>query len=506
MKLKKLDILPKIVNSEQTGMKYLYWKISGALLSLLVILGLVYVLLTGFIAVEYLQETNQMLYGGIAKSMTKEVKPFQEDGLPKKDIVQEVMHSMMITNPSIEVYLLDPTGKILAYVSPHKEIEIESVDLYPVEAFLAESQALPIKGDDPRFAGQKNVFSAAPIMKGEELVGYWYVILASQKEAVVAANLINCYIPRIGMQLFFLTLIGALIIGLIAIWFLTKNLRQYVGTVTRFQNGDLKARVCEDTKGDFPILGETFNSMADTIVANIDELKSVENLRRELIANVSHDLRTPLAIMQGYVETLLMKEETISTESRQKYLNIILNSSEKLAGLIKQLFEYSKLEARQIEPKKEPFQLTDLVQDAFSRYQVLAKDKNITVKVEHEKDLPIVFADVSLVERVIQNLMDNALKFTPDSGTVTIGLQELKNGVQIMVSDTGPGIPAEEQAFIFDRYRKNNKTATQTANNGAGLGLAIVKKILELHNANIRVQSQVNKGTSFSFALPTYVG
>jgi len=87
MKLKKLDILPKIVNSEQTGMKYLYWKISGALLSLLVILGLVYVLLTGFIAVEYLQETNQMLYGGIAKSMTKEVKPFQEDGLPKKDIV-----------------------------------------------------------------------------------------------------------------------------------------------------------------------------------------------------------------------------------------------------------------------------------------------------------------------------------------------------------------------------------------------------------------------------------
>lgn len=246
--------------------------------------------------------------------------------------------------------------------------------------------------------------------------------------------------------------------------------------------------------------------MADTIVANIDELKSVENLRRELIANVSHDLRTPLAIMQGYVETLLMKEESITSENRQKYLNIILNSSEKLADLIKQLFEYSKLEARQIEPQKEPFQLTDLVQDAFARYQVLAKDKNITVKVEHEAGLPIVFADVSLVERVIQNLMDNALKFTPESGTVTIGLKELKDGVQIRVTDTGPGIPEAEQEFIFDRYRKITKTSTQTTNNGAGLGLAIVKKILELHNANIRVQSRLNEGTSFTFALPTYVG
>lgn len=496
----------KVKNSEPIGMKYLYWKISAALLSLLVLLGLVYVFITGFIAQEYLQETNQMLYGGIAKSMTKEVDPFEADGTFKKEAIQEIMHSMMVTNPSIEVYLLNPAGKILTYVSPYKEIEIESVDLGPVKTFLAKSKVLPIKGDDPRFAGQKNVFSTAPIMDEEKLLGYWYVILASQKEAAVAADLIHCYIPKLGIQLFALTLIGALIIGLIAIWFLTKNLRQYAETVTRFQEGDLKARVCENTKGDFPILADTFNAMADTIVANIEELKSVESLRKELIANVSHDLRTPLAIMQGYVETLLMKEDNISTENRQKYLNIILNSSEKLAALIKQLFEYSKLEARQIEPQKEPFQLTDLVQDAFAKYEVIAKDKNITVKVAYEKDLPIVFADISLVERVIQNLMDNALKFTPQSGTITIELKELKNGVQFKVADTGPGIPKDEQAFIFDRYRKINKTARQTANNGAGLGLAIVKKILELHNANIRVQSRLNEGTAFTFALPTYVG
>ena len=246
MKSKQQLRFPKTINTERIGMKYLYWKISGALLSLLVILGLVFVLITGFIAQEYLQETNQMLYGGIAKSMTNEVDPFEVDGSTKKAVIQDVMHSMMVTNPSIEVYLLDPAGKILEYVSPYKEIEIESVDLHPVEAFLAKSKVLPIKGDDPRFAGEKNVFSAAPIMEGDQLLGYWYVILASQKEATVATYLIHCYIPKISIQLFMIALIGALIIGLIAIWFLTKNLREYVETVTRFKDGDLKARVCQD--------------------------------------------------------------------------------------------------------------------------------------------------------------------------------------------------------------------------------------------------------------------
>lgn len=486
-------------------MKYLYLKISGILLGLFIILGFVFVCLMGFFAKEYLQETNQMLYGNIAEQMTTEVKPLV-DGEVDTTAIQKIMSSMMVINPGIEVYLLDTEGKIITYVAPYKRVKAKSVDLQPVKKFIAAKEFTYIKGIDPRFPDERKVFSAAPIMENETLQGYLYIILASEEQASAINYLVDCYIPSLGILLFSGALFAALIFGLLAIWFLTKNLRRYVETITKFKEGDLSVRVCEDAKGDFPVLGDTFNAMADTIVANIDELKSVENLRRELIANVSHDLRTPLAIMQGYVETLLIKEEKLDAESRKKYLNIILNSSEKLSELIAQLFEYAKLEARQMELKKEPFQMTDLVQDAFAKYQVLAEEKELTVQVEHEENLPIVFADVSLVERVVQNLMDNALKFTPKGGTITISLEELKNGVQIKVADTGPGIPAEEQAFIFDRYRKTNKATTHVSNGGAGLGLAIVKKILELHNATIRVQSKVNEGTAFTFALPTYAG
>ena len=253
------------------------------------------------------------------------------------------------------------------------------------------------------------------------------------------------------------------------------------------------------------VLADTFNEMADTIVANIEELKSVENLRKELIANVSHDLRTPLAIQQGYVETLLMKDKSISTEKRKEYLKIVLNSSEKLSGLIAQLFEYSKLEAKQIQPSKEPFFITELAQDVFQKYQILAEEKQIKMNLDMSQDLPMVFADVGLVERVIQNLMDNALKFTPKGGNVTIALQEMDKTVEVKIADTGPGIPENEQSFIFERYRKSERVNNEKQQ-GAGLGLAIAKKILELHDATIRVNSRLNEGTTFLFRLPAYSG
>ena len=195
------------------------------------------------------------------------------------------------------------------------------------------------------------------------MTGYLYIILASEEQAAVTSGLFNTYMARLGGNMFFLSLIAALVLGLLAIWFLTKNLRTIINTVRRFKEGDMSARVPKGGGGDFSILGNTYNDMADTIVANIDQLKSVEKLRRELIANVSHDLRTPLAIVKGYVETLLIKEENITKKDRLKYLQTSMSSLERLEKLIAQLFEYSKLEARQVEPQKEPFFITELAQD-----------------------------------------------------------------------------------------------------------------------------------------------
>ncbi len=482
----------------------LYWKISATLLILMVLVGLGYLLITGYIAQQYHSEVNQKLYAGVAAGTIKEVKPLV-NGKVDTAAIQEIMHSMMIINPSVEVYLLDNDGNIITYVAPYKRVKLTKVDLAPVKQFIAAADEKPyITGDDPRHPGEQKVFSAAPIMEGDQLSGYLYIILASEERAAVTAMLNSSYFLKLGANLFFLTLVGALLIGLLAFWLLMRNLRKLIGTVRRFKEGDYQARMQTNGSGDLADLSNNFNQMADTIVANIDELKSVENLRRELIANVSHDLRTPLAIMKGYVETMLLKDDGLSPDQRKQYLQTTLDSGDKLSRLIAQLFEYSKLEANQIQPQKEPFFIAELAQDIFQKYQLLAKEKDIEMHLQASAEIPMVFADLGLVERVIQNLMDNALKYTPQGGEVTIQLQAVADQVEVKIADTGPGIPESEQSAIFERYRQANQSK-EAKKSGAGLGLAIAKKILELHNATINVHSKLNEGTTFSFQLPAYI-
>ncbi len=477
----------------------LYWKISMTLLGLLIILGVGYILITSYTSNRYFQEVNQRLYGDIASHLVKETKPLI-NGVPDTAATHDIMHSMMVINPSAEVYLLNPEGEIIDFVVPGKTVQLESVDLTPIHQFIKDEGECYALGDDPRNKGEKKVFSVAPIYENEEITGYAYIILASEKQTEIASSLFSSFILKNGTFLFFITLIGALIIGLFALKYITKNLQDIIDTFKRFKEGDYNARINGASQGDLEILAETFNDMADTISQNIDELQSVERLRRELVANVSHDLRTPLAIMQGYIETLMMKQENISKEDQEKYLGIVFNSSKKLSTLVSQLFEYSKLEANEIKPEKEAFHLSDLAQDVFAKYQILAKEKELKIEVDIPDELPMVFADLGLVERVIQNLMDNAMKFTPQGGTVGIVLKKQDDSVEVRIVDSGPGIPQEEQAYIFERYQK--AANGRQKNKGAGLGLAIVKKILEIHNTNIQVSSHLNQGAEFWFRLP----
>lgn len=480
----------------------LYWKISSTLLALLVVLGVMYVAITVYTEKQYFQEVNQRLYGSVADQIVKEVKPFV-DGEVDTTAIQDIMHAMMLINPNIEVYLLDKTGKIITYVAPYKKVKLTEVDLQPVKDFIKAEDEPFMLGDDPRNPGEKKVFSAASIMEENTLAGYLYVILASEEQAAVTTSLYNSRMIKLSSQLFFITLLGAMAIGLLALWYITRNLRTIIETVKRFKEGDYKARIANDSKGDLTVLADTFNEMADQIMANIEQIKSVENLRRELIGNVSHDLRTPLAIMQGYIETMLLKEKTITEADRRKYLEIVLSSSEKLSHLVSQLFEYSKLEANQIQPEKEPFFIADLAQDVFQKYQILAEEKQINLKLELDENLPLVFADLGLVERAMQNLIDNALKFTPSGGDVTLELIPSDRHVEVRIADTGPGIPESEQTYIFERYRQADPNR-KSKQKGAGLGLAIAKKIMELHNSALQVKSRPNEGSTFFFRLPTY--
>jgi signal transduction histidine kinase len=481
-------------------MKSLYWRISLSFILVLLIIGFSYIFITAITAQRYFQETTQRLNASVAEYLIKEVNPFQ-DGKVNEEALGVIMHSMMAVNPGIEVYLLDPSGEILSYVVLDQKVKLKKVEIEPVTTFIAEEGANFILGDDPRNPGEQAVFSATAVYEDSQLLGYVYIILASEKFETISKSVLSSYWMQLTFNSILITLIVALLIGLVLIGWLTRHLRKIIQTVERFKDGDLNARVPEsDSNSELAVLGNTFNHMAETILTNIDELKKVDSLRRELIANVSHDLRNPLAIINGYIETIQIKGDNLSKEEKDKYLKIISVSIDRLTKLVSDLFDLSKLESGQMNVKLERLKIQELLFDSALKYELLAEAKGIQIKSHICQNLPIVIADLSLIDRVIQNLLDNAVKYTPHKGHILIDACAAEHGgVNIKIRNSGNGIPQSELKSLFDRYYMIDKD--QQGVQGSGLGLAIVKHILEIHGSEIKIHSDSKSFTEFEFDL-----
>lgn len=227
-----------------------------------------------------------------------------------------------------------------------------------------------------------------------------------------------------------------------------------------------------------------------------EEKLELENFRRELLANISHDLRTPLAGIHGYIETLLIKKDSLDEATREKYLSTTLQGTDKLKTLVDELFELSKLESKETTIHIEPFHIQDLVHDIANQFKLSGSEKGVEICVESPEQLPLVKADLGLIDRVLHNLLSNALKYCSKGDKVTIGVREVAGKIQISVTDTGSGIAAEDIPHLFDRFYKGRSSQP-----GTGLGLAIVKNILVLHDSQYQVQSVLGEGTQFTFSL-----
>lgn len=482
----------------------LYGKLAAVLLGLFCLVSVLFLAVARFSVEMYQLEIVQKLNRDLARHIAAEISPMQ-GGRVNELALKNIFHQIMVVNPSTEIYLLDPQGRILAYSAPPGKVKRQSVALSPITEFLRENAAFPILGDDPRRHQGSKIFSVAAIPAHENPEGYLYIILGGEEYDSIVQRVQGSYILKLGVSAVAAILLFVSLAGLILFALLTRRFRRLTATVERFKQSDFvqPPLVFKNARHPDEIdrLGQAFQQMAERIAQQLQKLKDTDQLRRELVANVSHDLRTPLASIQGYLETLLLKHATLASGEQRRYLEIASKHSQRLGKLVAELFELAKLESNEIQLHCERFPIAELIQDVVQEFHLAAEKKKIRLEVHLQENSPMVFADIGLLARVFDNLIENALRYTPPGGAIRLSLAVEKDKVSIRLADTGCGISAEELPYIFDRFHRLEKT-TATNSDGAGLGLAIAKRILELHGSIIVADSTVDVGTSFSFQLP----
>jgi signal transduction histidine kinase len=478
----------------------LYARLALATCLLFIAVGGALVVITAQTSERHALEITQRVNRDIALHAAEDMPLLGADGA-NEQAIQDLMHHVMFINPIVEVYLLDPGGRVLSHALPYGTVLRERVDMGPLRAFLAGDRALPIFGDDPRSLTEQKVFSVSPIIENGETAAYVYTVLNGATVDGISGALAESYNLRMGS----LTIVGSLLVALLAgigvFFLLTRRLKLLADAVRSYREGSYRTPIAlpvrEAVRDELDELISAVDDMSRRIEQQFSAQQEIDRNRRELIANVSHDLRTPIASIQGYLETVLVKD--LGEEAQREYLETAHKHCRRLNDLIGELFELSRLESRTLEPDWEAFPVMELVQDIVHEHELMAREKDITLSARSSDATALVYADMAMIHRVLENLIRNALRHTPRGGEVQINVRTEDAGVRVEVIDNGEGIASHDIPHIFDRFYRPD---TEQPDSGHGLGLAIVKRIVELHRSTIAVDSVRNRSTTFSFSLP----
>ena len=484
----------------------LYQRLALALLLLFIAVGGVFYWWSQNLERVARNEAEQRLHIALAEHLAND-NPLLKQGVYDYEALSNLFHTLMILGPSFEFYFVDPKGKILTYSAKPGEVKREKIDLLPVLALINQQQALPIYGDDPRSTNGKKIFSVSGVYNDGNLQGYLYVILGSQIYDSIFSRVQSNQLLSQSMAVvaglvvfFFAVLLGLLRFLTMPLKALNKDIQAF--KQAKFEKSKVNLRHWPAAKNnELHELGQTFNSMAEQINYLLAQLQNNDTQRRELLAHLSHDLRTPLASLQGYLETIQLKGDELEADKRQSFVDVAYKNANQLKRLVDQIFELAHLEGGQVTVSMETFPLGELLYDIGAKFAIKFQQAQLDFVVEPQHAEINVYADIGKLERVLSNLIENAIRHTKAGGKITLKVNELEGQkISVAVIDNGSGIAEKELPYIFDaRYRASN--AVDDKKQHGGLGLAISQKLMGLMHADISVESKLGVGTQFNVKL-----
>jgi two-component system, OmpR family, sensor kinase len=466
--------------------------------------------------IGYYDELRQRQGIEFARNVAQMYPQFgQFETLDRGDI-EGMFEKMLLLDPRSAIYLLDASGRVRAGYTKERSIGSKSsVSLEPVRRLLAAPIGETVYGDDPDFAGKPSLFAAAPFVvsadagaQGGAPTGYVYVLMRPP-DMDVTVRLMSSYTNR---SAFAVAIGGALASALLifaVLFLITRPLRRLTDAA------DAVSATARDDVLDpesFPHdpyelrndeigrLARAFRAMVTRLRVQMQRVRRMDTTRREWIANVSHDLRTPLTSLIGHLEMVQLRGDRLSEAERARFLDVVMKNAQHLDRLSSSLFDLARLDSDDIPLDKSPAHLGELLDDLVTRFVPLAEARGVTLQVEYAAGLPLVAVDAALIERAVVNLIDNALRYTPTGGAITLSATAVDQAVVLRVADTGCGIAPEAIDHVFERFYQGSQH--REGRGHAGLGLALVHRVAELHGGSVEAANRDSGGAVFTMRLP----
>jgi signal transduction histidine kinase len=432
----------------------------------------------------YLMDSKEKELLVRGKDLAEIIKPMLSSGQDPREIIFMLNRADRILGT--EIWVVDHTGKVLVAAADH--LYCEGNQLNPKDMQMLNSGKVSISRGQSQFFQEAVIRAAVPMMDESKFIGavILYTPVAGINATVSKMKELHVGTAAVG-------LIISIVLGFIISRYITKPLIEISSATNRIAHGNFQDRVRVTSQDELGRLAESFNDMTQ-------KLGEYEDLRRSFVANVSHELRSPLTSIQGFLNALVEGKPKDEAE-RARYLAILQTESNRLGRLVNDLLEISRFDNDSVPLNFEPFPLEIVIKRALATLKPQAEAKHIVVKIAIPAGLSSCFGDEDRIEQVFHNLLENAIRYTPENEKILIAASLQGDRVLVEVADKGPGISPEHLTHIWERFYRADQDRSR-AKGGTGLGLAIVKEIVEKHGGEVSIESKMGIGTTFGFTIP----